>query len=410
MQTISKVRENTPTWYADLRSAAAARFASLPETSFKYGLNIFFPTNGISQPASLTTGNPSGIRSSASTSQISAPENVSVMALSDAMQDPRFADVIRDRLSIVSDDRIDAWHLASIEDGVFVHVPAGVTAAAPVHSNTRHTAASEAALMIVFAEQGSVVTVVEHLSSMNDAVDATSSERRMLRSSRVDVVVQPGAKVTHVAVQDFGNDVTSFEDKRAVVGRDGEMTWIDCAFGGDFVRSRIATDLIEPGASARVMSMCFAAGNQRFDLRHVMSHKASHTASDIRTRNALAGTAKAIYRGLVRVEAGTRGCNGRQKEDTLLLSPDAEIDAMPDLEIGTGDVRAGHSASAGGLDKEKLFYLMSRGLDRDIAARTLIEAFFEPVERDMRGSGMEEMVNCLITARLENKPAEQIKH
>ena len=90
------------------------------------------------------------------------------------------------------------------------------------------------------------------------------------------------------------------------------------------------------------------------------------------------GKPKAIVRGLVRVEKDAPGCSGFQREETLLLSEDAEIDAVPNLEIENQDVKCGHAASIGRLDKEKLFYLMSRGLDRAAAERLLIDAFIEP--------------------------------
>ena len=92
----------------------------------------------------------------------------------------------------------------------------------------------------------------------------------------------------------------------------------------------------------------------------------------------LSDDAKAIVRGLVRVEKGAHGSVSRQKEETLLLADTAEIDAIPTLEIEEPDVRCAHAATVGRLDAEKLFYLQSRGLDRAAAEATLVEGFLEP--------------------------------
>lgn len=362
----------------ELRREATAALVSMPEPAFKYGLNIFFPVGSVAAPNDLpdvrdfNAGNPSAA-------------------------DANSASLIRERFMLDDGDRIDAWTVAAARSIRIVRIPERTRFHEPIRIDRLAESGQHADLTLIIAEAGSDAMIVEHLSSKpTDGVPTT------IRAARTEIVALPGAKVTHVSIQDFGSDVTSFDRRRARVHKDAQIVWIECAFGGSYTRSRIESVLAEPGADARVMSLCFAAQGERFDLRHDVRHAASHTVSDIRARNALAGTAKTVYRGLVRIEPETRGCNGRQKEDTLLLSPDAEIDAMPDLEIATGDVRAGHSASVGSIDKEKLFYLMSRGLSRADAERTLIEAFFEPVEREMRGSGMEEMVNCLIATRLEN--------
>ena len=111
---------------------------------------------------------------------------------------------------------------------------------------------------------------------------------------------------------------------------------------------------------------------------HEIVHAAPRTVSDLRVGSVLSGDAKAIVRGLVRVEKDAPGCVSRQKEETLLLSEYAEIDAVPMLEIGNQDVRCSHAATVGRIDAEKLFYLMSRGLDRASAETMLVDAFMEP--------------------------------
>lgn len=374
-----------PDWYVALREKAAVDFATLSDPSFKYGLQIFFPPKTIALPETISETD--------AASPVKVPRGVEMMTFIEACADERYEGLLRGILEAQTGDKLDAWRDASVSESVFVRVSEGFQAQENIRINLSLTAAQNTEHIVILAEPGSRVTVVEHLSS--------SGAEAKTRGAKTDIVVRPGARVTHVSVQDFGSEVTCFDEKRAVVEKDGSMTWIDCAFGGDYVRSRIATSLVGEGADVRVMSMCFADDAGRFDIRHDVQHLASRTTSDIRTKNALCGHSKAIYRGLVRIDASARGCTGRQKEDTLLLSPDAEIDAMPDLEIGTGDVRAGHSASIGGVDKEKLFYLMSRGLSRTDATRTLIEGFFAPVVADMRDSGLEDMVNCLIAARME---------
>lgn len=368
----------------ELRREATVAFASLPEPSFKYGLNVFFPTGSVRQPLELPAEH------GAAVSRVTESD-IAVTPLSDA--DSELIELIRERLTPGNGDRIDAWTIASANCIRIVRIAPGVSVDTPIRLDTALTSEEQADITLVVAEEGSAVTVVEHLSG-NGSV----------RGGRTEIVARPGAVVTHISVQDFNPDVTSFDRRRALVEKDARITWIDCAFGGTYIRSRIVSELVGTGASARIMSLGYADGDQRQDVRHEVRHQASHTVSEIVARHALADKAKTVYRGLVNVAPGTRGCNGRQKEDTLLLSPDVEMSAMPDLEIGTGDVRAGHSASAGGLNKDKLFYLMSRGLDEEAASKTLIEAFFHPIVAEMREAGLREMVECLIAGKLDLPP------
>jgi len=62
-----------------------------------------------------------------------------------------------------------------------------------------------------------------------------------------------------------------------------------------------------------------------------------------------------------------------------MLSRVARADSMPQLEIEADDVRCTHGATVGQMDEDELFYLMSRGLNRELATRLIVEGFFSPV-------------------------------
>ncbi len=340
---------------------------------FKYGLNVFFNPKTIGYDFSdfdSRTQKPTIVK---------VPRGVTTSA------------TIFHNTDDVRWDEVALWHKAHAGNGVMIRVPKGLQCESAIRIDLSLVDAQRVENIVIIAEEGSEVTIVEHLSS---------SDVRATRSAVTDIIAEPNAKVTHISVQNFGAGVTDFSLKRARVAKNASVNWIECVFGADFAQSRVSTHLDGVGASSHVMAMWFGAGTQKFDLRHEVQHLASHTVSDIVTRGALDGCAKTIYRGLVRIEKGAVGCAGHQKEHALMLSPDAEIDAMPDLEIANNDVRCGHSASAGKLNPEKLFYLMSRGLEESEARKMLIEGFFAPIVADMRDSGLEDMVNCLVANRL----------
>jgi len=358
-----------------------------PEPSFKYGLNVFFnpKTLGLAF-ADEASGAPAAVR---------APEGVLVMTLAEALADAALAPQVHAALDAKDgrEARIAAWHRALAANGVVVRVPDGLECAAPVRIDLELADAHRVENLIVIAGANSRVTVVEHLRS------AANAPGRALRSAVTDVIAMPGAKVTHISLQDFGARVTDLALKRGRAERDASITWVECVFGGGFAQSRAVTELAGEGAAAGMKTLFFGRDAQQFDLYQEVRHLASNTHADLRTNGALLDAAKTIYRGLIAIEKGTKGCVGKQKEEVLLLSPKAEIDTVPNLEIASEDVRCGHAASVGRLDKERLFYLMSRGLDEPTAKKFLVEGFFEPIVEEMRAAGLEDMVQCLIAER-----------
>jgi Fe-S cluster assembly protein SufD len=212
----------------------------------------------------------------------------------------------------------------------------------------------------------------------------------------VDVLADGGASVNFISIQTVNEKATIFSRRRAWAGRDAEVRWVSCGFGGTF--SSVSTSTVLEGAGARtdIKDLFFGHDRQRIDLYQEARHLAPAGHSELACRGALTDEAKAICRGLIHIGRGAGRCQGRQKADTLLLNDAAEVATMPSLQINDDDVKCGHASAVGRLDKEKLFYLMSRGLDPATATRQLVEGYFSPIIGEMKESGLEEMVSCLI--------------
>ncbi len=195
------------------------------------------------------------------------------------------------------------------------------------------------------------------------------------REMSIDLEIGEGARVTYVT---RAKADVEFVRREARLAKNAKLEWIDECSVPNFARALFVTRLEGEGAEVEATSLLRGTNRQRFDMKHEIFHLAPRTVSSLRVGSVLSGDAKAIVRGLVRVEKNAPGCISRQKEETLLLSDASEIDAVPMLEIENQDVRCSHAATVGRLDAEKLFYLMSRGLDRASAEAILIEAFVEP--------------------------------
>ncbi len=116
-------------------------------------------------------------------------------------------------------------------------------------------------------------------------------------------------------------------------------------------------------------------------------------------RGVLDGNAKADYRGMITIESCAPNSAGYQKEDTLLLSESARMDAVPMLEIRNKDVKCSHGTSIGQVDRDKLFYMMSRGLDEETAKKIIVSAFFDPVLKHIEDEGIRQYIMSIVSKK-----------
>jgi Fe-S cluster assembly protein SufD len=274
------------------------------------------------------------------------------------------------------DDRIRLLNATLLTDGAHLVVDAGVTVSEPVHVVFVRTAGAAYARLVVDAGPQSSLTLVEHHVTLADA--------DTFAAPVVELRLAAGASVDHYRVQVQGPKSVTTDDVQVLVGRDATYTHHTHAFGGQYARTDLRVRLDAPGASAALNGLFFADGARHVDLRVLVDHAAERTTSTQVYRGVGAGRGRGAYDGKVLIRHGASKASSQQSSRNLLLSPQAEIDARPQLEIYTDDVKAGHGATTGALDENMLFYLLSRGLDRTTARGLLTYAFAEDVVAQVR--------------------------
>ena len=149
--------------------------------------------------------------------------------------------------------------------------------------------------------------------------------------------------------------------------------------GGGFVRNEIAARLNGSEIEAQFNGLYLTRTGQHVDNVLKIDHTAPNSVSDQYYKGVLDGRAKAAFAGKIHVHQAAQKTNAYQTNNNLLLSPDAEINTKPELEIYADDVKCSHGATAGELDERELFYLRSRGLDPETARTMLTFAFADEV-------------------------------
>ena len=218
-----------------------------------------------------------------------------------------------------------------------------------------------------------------------------------------DIVVEDGATLEHVTVQAEAAQAISLGTLYAHVGHQSVYDSFVLGLGGQLARHEVHARLGATRGVVHVNGAQRLAAQQVGDITSVITHAASDCTSRQTVRNVLDGHARGVFQGKVLVERIAQKTDGYQMNQALLLSPDAEIDAKPELEIYADDVRCSHGATVGALDDEQLFYLRSRGIPEQEARQMLIDAFLDEAIALVGDATAQAFCRAVLAARFGGK-------
>jgi len=172
------------------------------------------------------------------------------------------------------------------------------------------------------------------------------------------------------------NTINSSSSKKAVIGKNASVKWMEY-YNKNSVSS--TTSILDGiGAESKILGI-FLHDSGKTQITTNSIHKASRTNAEIIIRGVLNQSAKNVYKALVRVDTKALQCKSSQEYNALLIGNESEAVAFPVIEIENDDVECRHAVSIGKIDKEKIFYLMSRGLTEGQAKNVMIKGFFEHI-------------------------------
>ncbi len=322
------------------------------------------------------------------------PDGPAVMSLAEGAE--RFGDLVGERLGTIvpgGTDPFVAINDAGWSGGALIYVPRNCRPEQPISLTAIQQAAGRTLnwRTLIVLEEGAEAEVWERYVS-------AGADTRALFNGVTEIVVGPGASLRYVCGQDLSPTSWAFATQRAEVERDGSLEWVAMGFGSARGKVRMETKLAGRGASARVTGAYAGTGRQHLDYDTTQEHAAEDTSSDLAFRGVLAGRATAVWRGMINVDKGAQRTDAFQDCRNLLLSPKAHADAIPGLQIEADDVRCTHAAAIAQVDPEQLFYLTSRGLDRERASGLIVEGFLaELVERVPEGTLADALAGALET-------------
>lgn len=155
-----------------------------------------------------------------------------------------------------------------------------------------------------------------------------------------------------------------------------------CAFakGGEMMGQNFDVQLLEEGASVSLEGANYLDGEAEVHQNCFVEHHAPSCRSEQRFKNVLNANSRASFQAKTYIHPQAQLTDATQLNENLLLSDEARVETVPNLEIFADDVRASHGATIAQIDAEKLQYLQSRGISKVKAEKFLVQAFLNEMQ------------------------------
>jgi len=299
------------------------------------------------------------------------------------------------RITRYDDHAFTALNTAFMHDGAVLRVDADVEVEMPIHLLFVTDAVAAKSMMhprnLIAVGRHAKATVIESYVSLSDAVYFTNAV--------TEVSVADGATLHHYKMQREGMrafHVGTIETKQA---RDSHYISFSFATGGSLTRTNIYTSLDGEGCGATLNGLYMLDGEQHCDHQTMIEHTQPNCFSRELYKGVLDGQSHGVFNGKVYVDPIAQKTDGKQTNNTLLLSDKAQIDTKPQLEIFADDVKCTHGATVGRLDEQALFYMKSRGVSRQLARELLTYAFAADVLETIEQTSVREELERMTLRR-----------
>ena len=277
-------------------------------------------------------------------------------------------------------DKLAQLTRAGWNQGVVVHVPAGVRLDRPIVLQWRTGEPGRALLTrtILDLGEGASASIVEELEASDGALDRDGAQA--LFSGSLEVHLAAGAELGIASIQNLATGTVAFQHRQAEIGEGATLRWALAQLGGRLVRSRVDNRLAGNRSSVEQVEIVFGADDQLFDLTSYTRHIGRDTTGNLLSKAALMDATRSYMKGLIIIEPTAVGTDSFLGEFGMNLSKQARAVAIPSLEIDQPDCRrAAHSSAVGPIDETQLFYLESRGISPEEARKFIVLGFLEPV-------------------------------
>ncbi len=327
------------------------------------------------------------------------PTGVFVGNLATALQQPELAGQLPNYLGAMAGlrDVFAALNTIGLAEAAIVWVPKNCAVETPIHLLFVTAPQAQPQFIqprcLVVADAGSTVNVLESYRQL-------ASETPTITNSVTEIWLGENAQVNHSRIQ--WQSTTAFQIGKTAISQAKDSRYINHAINLEAQIGRHTLEVSQAGEQTETTlnGLTIAAGEECLD---------THTAVDLafpysRVRQLqkciVADRAHAVFNGAIIVGQKAQQTDAGQLSRNLLLSPKARVDTKPQLEIIADNVKCTHGATVSQLEADEIFYLQSRGLDRNMAQKLLVDAFAAEVIEQLPVASLRQQLTRAVKAEV----------
>lgn len=229
-----------------------------------------------------------------------------------------------------------------------------------------------------------IIIVDKHASlSYIEGCTAKSYSNNSLHAGVVEIFVKDGAECKYNTIQNWSNEVYNLVTKRAIVGKNGMMQWVDGNIGSGITMKYPSCILMGDNSTGNSISIAYAKKNQILDAGAKMIHIGKNTKSNIVSKSIASNGGVSNYRGTTKICKNAINSVATVKCDTILLDDISKSDTIPQNILENNSSTLEHEATISKISAEKLFYLESKGLSEEQAKEMLVMGFVDDFKKEL---------------------------
>lgn len=318
--------------------------------------------------------------------------------LTHALQVPEYEAIIKKYFSKsipLADHKFSALHYAVWSGWTFLYIPTGVKIKEPLQSYFRMNVKSWGQFehTLIILEDDTQAHYIEWCS-------APKYDENSLHAGWVEIFVGKNSHMRYSSVENWSLDTYNLNTKRAIVAEKWCIEWVGGNLGSNTTMLYPCSILLWDYAKAEHLWIAFANTGQNQDTGAKVIHIGKYTSSNISSKSLSKWGGISTYRGLVHIKPSAIGSVSKIDCDGLILDDISANNAIPNIKIGNSFSTVAHEATAGKVNEQDLFYLMSRGIDENEATSMIVNGFISPILKELPLEYASEM-NVLISMEFE---------
>ncbi len=219
-------------------------------------------------------------------------------------------------------------------------------------------------------------------------------------NAHTNIKLARGAKLQFLQIQNEAAADTHVSRLIFDLADQAKLSTLDLALGGILSRHYMQINFNGEQAQAGAYGVIALGGKQHSDHYTFINHTKGANESIQKYKSILADQSNSVFRGRVRIEKDAQKAQSNQLNNSLMLSRESQATSIPQLEIYADDVKAGHGSTAGQLNKDEMFYFLSRGIDQITATKMLAYGFVMEMATVFEDAQMQEKVFTMLNEKL----------